>query len=136
TRFSRDWSSDVCSSDLLGRDDVNLEAPLQQRGGDLEADEARADDHGAPRSGQAIDDRAAVSQRAQHVNIRLIRAGNVEAYRLGAGREQEAIVRQATAVAQRDRARPRIDLGNGAAETNVDRSEEHTSELQSRENLV
>ena len=46
------------------------------------------------------DDRAAVGERAQHVNVRPVGAGNVKADRLGAGREQQPVERQR-------RARPR-----------------------------
>src|SRR5690606_41066755 len=52
TRFSRDWSSDVCSSDLWGQDDeLGLFAPVQQQGREHDAGRKRglaillADEH-------------------------------------------------------------------------------------------
>src|SRR5690606_40485599 len=60
TRFSRDWSSDVCSSDLLDRDPVHgvalqvvgRRARLGRGGGRLDAAPQRNDLLGAPRAGR------------------------------------------------------------------------------------
>jgi hypothetical protein len=54
---------------LLRRDDVNGEPPLAQRRGDLEADEARADDDDAFRGLGPGNEPAAVGERAQVVDL-------------------------------------------------------------------
>ena len=78
---------------LLRRDDMDLDLARAQRRRDLEADEARADHHDArARAFGACDDRAAVGQRAQGVDVRLVGAGNRQPHRLGAGRQQQPIV--------------------------------------------
>src|SRR5690606_39906741 len=91
TRFSRDWSSDVCSSDLV-----------EGTGGD------RAD-----RGAVGIDDAVA-------------RVGELLAQqRLGRHVDEGGVAHVGAAV------------GEGVCRgLEVQRSEEHTSELQSRENLV
>src|SRR5690606_31421519 len=105
---------------LLRSDDVDLEAPRAQRGRDLEADEARTDDDGAPCLGRALDDRAAVPERAQHEHVRLIRTRHGQAHRLRSSREQQPVVTHAAAVAEADFARARIDLRDGGSEAKVD----------------
>src|SRR5690606_27405845 len=50
---------------VLGRDDVDFEAAVAQRGGDLETDEAGAGDRGTARALGGRDYGAAVGERAQ-----------------------------------------------------------------------
>src|SRR5690606_39463733 len=97
TRFSRDWSSDVCSSDL-GLHDRSV------------------------RIGRVDLDRLVrvISASHQSGNVRLVLADNT----LHAGGDH---LTGKTLNVEGD-----FLVG----ERNVDRSEEHTSELQSRENLV
>src|SRR5690606_39893429 len=99
TRFSRDWSSDVCSSDL------SIIPTIQQGGGDVftYADVAEILVH----RGKAIGVRMADGQE--------IRARQVIS-NAGFQITMEQLLNENAGVA--------------------DRSEEHTSELQSRENLV
>ena len=75
----------------LGGHDMDLQLAGAQGRGGLEPDEARAHHDGVPRLLCVRDDRACVAERAQHVDMRLARAGNVEANRLGAGREHELV---------------------------------------------
>ena len=70
------------------RHDVNLDIPGAQGRGDLETDEAGAEHDGAARGLGALDDRPAVGERTQRVNVRLVGAGNGQADRFGSGREQ------------------------------------------------
>src|SRR5690606_39293619 len=98
TRFSRDWSSDVCSSDL-----VHVEATQSE----------------------------AVAHR-----VRLLDVRDVEVHDI-ADLELEVIRREVAA----QRAHANVDNVSVAADERLIlrpdlRSEEHTSELQSRENLV
>ena len=51
-------------------DDVDLEAALAQRGGDFQPDEACADDDHSPSRAGGGDDRAAVGERPQVVDVR------------------------------------------------------------------
>ena len=70
-------------------------------GGDFEADEARADHHRALGRLRLRDDGAAVGERAQRVDVRLVGAGDVELDRLGAGGQQQLVEFQLAAVAER-----------------------------------
>jgi hypothetical protein len=54
----------------LGRDDVNLDLAMTQRGGRFEPDEAGADDDGAPSLVAAGDQVAAVGERTQRAHMR------------------------------------------------------------------
>ncbi len=77
---------------LLQADDMNLDIPGAQRRRGLEPDEARADHDRAARAVGRGDDRAAVGQRAQHMDMRLVGARDRQAHRLRAGRQQQAVV--------------------------------------------
>ena len=76
------------------RDDMDLDAARAQRRRDFEPDEARADDDRAARASSRRDDGAAVGERAQRVDMRQVGAGDRQAHRLGAGREQQPVVRR------------------------------------------
>ena len=78
----------------VGRDDVHLDPPLPQRGRHLQADEARADDDGAPRGSRALDESAAVGQRPQRLDVGEVGPGHGEPHRLGPGREEKRAPRQ------------------------------------------
>src|SRR5690606_40719958 len=99
TRFSRDWSSDVCSSDL------ESEAVVARCGGGGEAG--------------FVDEAEIVPAVAARVALARVRADALEQVE-GAEREVRHLVPEPVVAAAPD----------------VPRSEEHTSELQSRENLV
>jgi hypothetical protein len=82
--------------------DVHGEAPLAQRGGDLETDEARADHQRALGGRRSGDDRAAVGEGAQVVDPRIVRTGYLEAHGIGAGGNQERSELEGTTVSQKD----------------------------------
>ncbi len=102
------------------RHDVDLERACAQRGGPLQADETRADHHGAPRAAGAIDDRAAVGQRAQRVNLRRSRAWKRQPVRLGAGGQQQSIERQRATARERNRPRFQVDACHLGAQLQLD----------------
>src|SRR5690606_39766188 len=93
TRFSRDWSSDVCSSDLVDPPAATPQATLRMS-------YTAADDYGVT--------------KARAVFRRTYERGEV------VGKETLEV---------------ELPLPSRSAKS-VQRSEEHTSELQSRENLV
>src|SRR5690606_40220865 len=96
TRFSRDWSSDVCSSDLqlslaIGRDGQNARLAARLTGWKID-----------------------IKSESQQAELAVLEA-------------QRAFDEAEAALRAREEARARAE---------AERSEEHTSELQSRENLV
>ena len=87
-----DETSEVRPEDLLhrdgiGSDHVYLDAAGPERGGDFQADEARAQDDGRLGALRALDDGAAVGERPQREHVRLVRAGYREPHGLGPGRD-------------------------------------------------
>src|SRR5690606_39778610 len=110
--FSRDWSSDVCSSDLF---------PTLRHGWNWQ----RPGDGNMERDDEARRRRGAVQQAPDAWRRRILRglaagagAGMTGGLGMGMARVAEAAA------------------GTGACPVLRSRSEEHTSELQSRENLV
>jgi hypothetical protein len=63
---------------------MDLDFPRSQRGGDLETNEARAQHDRTPCLLCLSDDGSRITERAQHMNMGLVRPGNVETSRLGA----------------------------------------------------
>ena len=100
---------------------MDLQLAGAQGRGDLEPDEARAHHDGVPRLLCVCDDRACVAERAQHVDVRLARAGNVEANRLGAGREHELVEGHVSPARDSHLLRLHVDAGDIGAERDVDR---------------
>ena len=84
-------TEDALQRPAFRRDDVNIQVPRPQRGRNLQTDEARADDNGVPRRRCVGDDGARVGKRAQNVDMRLIRARNLQTDRLGAGRKKQFV---------------------------------------------
>ena len=104
--------------DRVGRDDGHLDLARAKRRGDLESDEARAKDHRAFAFLGLGDDRAAVAQRAQHMDAR--RAGRRETDGLGAGSEEDRVERARRAVVERERFRLRIEQHRAASHQKFD----------------
>src|ERR1043166_4191990 len=73
--------------------DMYLQFAGPQGSGDLEPDKARAEHDGAPRLLCLGDDAPGIAERAQQMNMRLIRAGDIEANRFGAGCEEQFVER-------------------------------------------
>src|SRR5690625_7887335 len=77
TRWPRDWSSDVCSSDLLVADGLDelADGPLGRR----RARVVRGVDHGRSQIGRAsCRERVYMSEAAGALKIRIIRKGSNE----------------------------------------------------------
>ncbi len=110
-------SEDALERPALGRHHVHLDLAGAQRGRDLEADEARADHHGALGLLGVGDDGARIRQRAQHVHVRLAGARDVEAHGLGAGREHSHVERQRLSVGKLDLLHLGIDRGHLGAKS-------------------
>src|SRR5690606_9429556 len=129
TRFSRDWSSDVCSSDLTDH-------RLRLRAGDL---------HGLPHCSLNSDLDSSRISGASSVHVdrctaeRMVRNDGAHRLRrddLGAALADEIRSTWIDRTARRTSPTEAEEARNAADRTAERRSEEHTSELQSRENLV
>jgi len=70
---------------------MNLDIPGAQGCGDLEPNEARSDHDSALCPVGRCDDRAAIVERAQQMNVRLVGAGDRQPHGLRTGRQQQAI---------------------------------------------
>ena len=99
---------------------MNLDAADAQRRRHFKADEARTDHDRAPRALGVPDDGAAVSERAQRMDMRLVGTGDRKPHRLGAGCQQQAIIGDAAAVGENHVARFGVDRGDVRSEPKVD----------------
>src|SRR5262249_59247868 len=99
--------------------DMNLDLARSQRGGNLEPDEARTDHHRALGRLCPGNDRARIGERAQHVHMRLISAGDIEANGLCAGCEQQLVEGDASSTRKRHLSSLRIDPADVAAKLKV-----------------
>lgn len=105
-------------------DDGDLGAVLAGRRRDLQADPARARDHDVAvvtaERGQDALEAFGVGEAAQVVDAREIRPGDVEAARLGAGREEQlVVVDEGAVVAEADGLRRAVDGVDGLAEVQL-----------------
>src|SRR5690606_39331023 len=116
TRFSRDWSSDVCSSDLAFCEAIT----------EIEREAAPAD---------AVDDDALLLKLDPADSADAVMRDFDRLEPCGEGNPRPKLVVDAHLLQAREvkggHLKLRVDCGQGGT-----RSEEHTSELQSRENLV
>ena len=94
---------------LLRRHDMDLDIARAQRRRDLEPDEAGTDHDRAARAVRRLDDRPAIGERAQRVDVRLVGARDRQPHRLGAGRQQQTVVGNIAAACEDDVARLGID---------------------------
>ena len=104
----------------LGRDDVHRQAAGPQRGGHFQADEAGADHDALPGGRGVGDQRPAVGQRAQDVDMRQVGAGNAEPDRIGSGGDQQRAIGQHAAVRQPQLLRGGLDRRDPHAELQAD----------------
>lgn len=105
-------------------DDGDLGAVLAGRRSDLQADPAPARDHEVPvvtaERGQHALEAFGVGEAAQVVDAREVRPRDVEAARLGAGRqEQLVVVDEGAVVAEADGLRRAVDRVDGLAEVQL-----------------
>ena len=113
-------TQDALHRPLFRRDHMDFDIAGAQGGRDLEPDKARAQHDCPARRLGTLDDRPAVRERAQRAYVRLVGARDRQADRLGAGCEQQPIVRNLAPVGERDLARARVDTGDVRLETQVD----------------
>src|SRR5262249_9899468 len=102
-------------------DDMNLDLARPQRGGNLEPDEARTDHDRALDRFCLGNDRSRIGERAQHVHVRLIGAGDIEANGFGAGCEQQLVEGAASTARKRYLSPLGMDPAYVAANLKVDR---------------
>jgi hypothetical protein len=107
---------------LLGGHDVDFQFSSAQRGRYLKPDETRTDHDDPPRTFHRVDDGAAIAERAQRMDMRLVGAWHRQAYRLRAGRQQEPVIGHNAAAGEHDVARLGIDRDDIALEPQVDMS--------------
>ena len=113
-------AEDALHRPRLGRNDMDLDLAGAQRRRDLEPDEARADHDRALGILGIGDDGAGIVERTQDMDMPLAGAGNRQPHRLGAGREQQAVVRHGLAVGERDMAGLGVDRSHIGRELQVD----------------
>src|SRR6516165_4943677 len=110
---------DAFQGAMFGCHDVDLDLAGPQRGGDFKPDEACADDYGMPGLLCPGNDRARVGKRAQDVHMRLIRARDIEANGLGAGREQQLVEWKTFSSCKRHLPRSWVDAGDLTAKPQI-----------------
>ena len=104
-----------------GADDMDLDVARAQRRRGLQPDKARADHDRAARAFGRVDDGAAIGERAQHVDMRLVGARDRQPHRLGAGRQQQPVVGNGVAAGDDDVARASASIaGDLGVEPQVD----------------
>src|SRR5271170_5762042 len=101
------------------RHHMDFDFPRAQGGGDFEPDEARAQYNGPTRSLRSFDDGVAFGERAQHQDVRLLRARNGGPHWLGAGGQKEPIERDRLSIGEPDLMRASVNLRDGRVETKV-----------------
>jgi hypothetical protein len=106
---------------LLQAYDMNLDVSRAQRRRHLEPDEACPDHHRAFRAVGRCNDRAAIVQRAQHMDMGLARAGNRQPHRLRAGRQQQTVVGNGLAAGEQHLSCLGFDRGHFRLQPQVDR---------------
>jgi hypothetical protein len=83
-------------------DDVDFDVACAQSSCDLEPDKAGPDHDGTARAFGCSDDGAAVIERTQRIDIRLIRAGYGQAHWFCAGCQQQPIIGNLLAASSHD----------------------------------
>ena len=84
------------------RDDVNVDAPVAQRGGHLETDEARPEHHRPASRLRGLDDSLAIGEGAEIVNGWTVLTGDRQVHRLGAGGQDGGCESSRGAVIERE----------------------------------
>ena len=106
--------------DRLRTDDMDVDVARAQRRRDFKTDEACADDHCLVGLSGLCNQRAAVVERAQIMNMIEVRAGNVEPDRLRAGRKQKRAITPMLAVRELDCRFPGVDPCHARVQSDVD----------------
>ena len=105
---------------LLRRHHMNLDVAGAQRRRGLQSDEARTDDERAARTLGRLDDGAAIRERTQRMDMRLVGAGDRQPHRLSAGRQQQPVIGQVIAAGDHDFAGLRVDAEHFGVEPQFD----------------
>ncbi len=106
---------------MLGHlDERHVETEHAERGCDLGADEASADDERLARIGRLRDDRRRVGERSERVHGRQVGARHGERARTGTARDDERPVRQRLARREAHRVRIRVHRGDRGLEPELD----------------
>ena len=105
---------------LLGRHDMDLDTPRAQRRRGLETDKARADHDRAARTVHRGDNRPAIRQRTQRMDMRLVGSRNRQPHRLGPRRQQKTVIGNRDTVGDDDIARFGVDRGDIAVKPEFD----------------
>ncbi len=113
-------TQDPLHGPFVRRHDMNFDIARAQGRGNFQANETGAKHDGAARSRGSLDDRLAIGERAQRVDMWLVGAGDGQANRFGSGRKQQPVVGNPAPVGEYDLARARIDAGDVRIETQVD----------------
>ena len=101
-------------------DHMHVEVPGAERGSDLQADEAGANDDSALCRHGGSGDFPAVRERAQIMNVRKAGAGDIELHRLSPGCEKQGVVGVAAAIGQRHLPAGNIDRRHLSIEMQID----------------
>ena len=118
-------ASEVRPEDLfhregIGSDHLYLDTPSPEGGGDLQADEARAQDDRRFGAVSALDDGAAVGERPQREHVRLVHTGYREPHGLGPGRDEEAVEREGPPLRVNDLLGIDVDARDRRAQMQID----------------
>src|SRR5258706_3427191 len=114
------WTHDPFHRPFLRRDDMGFDAARPKGSRAFEPDEACAQDDHATRRLGTRNDGAAVAERAQCMDVRLVGSRDRQSDRFGAGREQQAVEWDLAAVSQNDFTGARIDARNMRLKTQID----------------
>ncbi len=117
---ARHGLADDAAHDAVGHlQHRDIHAELAAGRGDLEADVAAADDHGAMPGPRLLAQLVGIVQRLQVVDAGESGARQADAPRPAAGRQHQRVVAQVRAVVQRDAARGPVDVRRAATKPQV-----------------
>ena len=119
--IGRDWRRDGAAHQAIGDlDDIDVNALLAQAGGDLQSDEAAADDRRVLHRRKPRKDAPRVGKGAELEDIGVIRARDRKPAVAGAERERQVIVGKRLAVIEAHQLRRPVDRDGAAATEQCD----------------
>jgi hypothetical protein len=116
-KFAHPWTQNTFDRRFFWRDHMDINSTDAKCGRDFESDEARTKNNRSTRSFGARDDSPAVRKGPERMNMRLVGTRDRQADRLGAGREQQAIVQDFAPIGEHAPTRARIDAVDICVET-------------------
>ncbi len=99
---------------------MDFDVTRPQRGCGFQPDEARADNNRAARASCGFNNRPAIGERTQHVDMRLVGTQDRQAQRLRTRRQQQTIVGYRFASGNNDTARFGVDRSDVSVEPQLD----------------